>query len=132
MEITKNSGNIDHLSKKCKIIRDEKLIFHDTVELIIMALGIFLFYGKCVFPSVYGIAYTAPIQPDALASFKLGLRMANLFQGILLVVATGFLLIPQVVISILIPLYSCFKAANGGDKRNIRFHIMREPLISAK
>ena len=109
------------------------LILHDIMEQIEMVLSLFLFYGQCVFPAVYGIAYTAPIKLDDLAIFKLVLCFSNLIQGILLIAAACFLMLPQVILTLLIPLFSCLRAVNGGDRRNIRFRIvMSEPLLSPK
>ena len=105
------------------------LILQDMIVQIEIVVCLFLFYGQCVFPAIYGIPYTAPIQPDDSANFKLGLYLVNLIQGIVLVTTTGCLLLPQTIVTLLLPLYSCYRAVNGGEKRNIRFQIIREPLI---
>ena len=118
------------IGTKISLIGLALLIIQDTIELIEVVLSLFLFYGECVFPAIYGIAYTAPIKLDALSNFKLVLRLSNLTQGIMLVAATGLILSPQVIVTMRILLLSCLKAVKGGERRNIRFHIIREPLLS--
>ena len=61
---------------------------------------LFLYYGKCIFPALYGIPYTPPITHEQMPQFHLALVIISIIEKILFLFAMGVFLIPFFVFTV--------------------------------
>ena len=115
-------------ARKKRFIFFSTLLFYGLVLIFIIELlvaleciaELFLYYGKCIFPALYGIPYTSPITHEQMPQFHLALVFISIIEKILFFFAMSVFLIPCFV----------FTAVNGvreimvqrrNNKRSFRF-----------
>ena len=115
-------------ARKKSFIFFSSLLFYGLALIFIIELlvalecvaELFLYYGKCIFPVLYGIPYTPPITHEQMPQFHLALVIISIIEKILFLFALSVFLVPFFV----------FTAVNGvreimvqrmNNKRSFRF-----------
>ena len=115
-------------ARKKRFIFFSSLVFYSLALTFIIELlvalecvsELFLYYGNCIFPVLYGFTYTPPITHEQMPQFHLALVIISTIENIIFLFAMGVFLIPCFV----------FTAVNGvreimqqrrNNKRSFRF-----------
>ena len=74
---------------------------YDTLVTIEMIFSIMLYYGKCFFPLLYDIQYTALITENSLPVLKMVIAVFSLIEISLLLIANIIFVLPYMIVTIL-------------------------------
>ena len=81
---------------------------------------LFLYYGKCIFPALYGITYTPPITHEQMPQFHLALVIISIVEKILFLFALSVFLIPCFVFTVVNGVREIM-VQRRNNKRSFRF-----------
>ena len=95
-------------ARKKRFIFFSSLLFYCLALIFIIELlvalecvaELFLYYGKCIFPVLYGIAYTPPIKHEQMPQFHLALVVISIIEKIFCLFAVSVFVIPCLIFTV--------------------------------
>ena len=97
----------------------------DTLVTIEMIFSLILYYGKCFFPLLYDIQYTALITESHLPVLKMVIVVFSLIERSLVLIANIILTLPYMIVTIL--MYLSYRKIR--KQTSYRYSVVREPLL---
>ena len=97
----------------------------ETLVTIEMIFSLILYYGKCFFPLLYDIQYTALITENHLQSLKMVIVAFSLIERSLLLIANIMFTLPFMMVTIL--MYLSYRKIR--KQTSYRYSVIREPLM---
>ena len=115
-------------SRKKRFIFFSSFLFYGLALIFIIELLIalecvselFLYYGKCIFPVLYGFPYTPPITHEQMPQFHLALVIISIIEKIILLFAMGVFLIPCLIFTVVNGVREIM-VQRRNNKRSFRF-----------
>ena len=115
-------------ARKKRFVFFSSLLFYGLALIFIIELLIalecvaelFLYFGKCIFPVLYGIAYTPPITHEQMPRFHLALVIISIIEQILFFFAISVFLIPFFVFTVVNGVREIM-VQRRNNKRSFRF-----------
>ena len=97
----------------------------ETLMTIEMIFSQMLYYGKCFFPILYDIQYTALITENHLPVLKMVIGVFSLIETSLVIIANIILTLPFMMVTIL--MYLSYRKIR--KQTSYRYSVIREPLM---
>ena len=97
----------------------------ETLITIEMIFSLILYYGKCFFPILYDIQYTALITEDHLPLLKMVIAVFSLIERSLSLIANIIFILPYMIVTIL--MYHSYRKIR--KQTSYRYSVIREPLL---
>ena len=97
----------------------------ETLVMIEMIFSLILYYGKCFFPILYDIQYTALITEDHLLLLKKVIAVFSLIESSLSLIANIIFILPYMIVTIL--MYHSYQKIR--KQTSYRYSVIREPLL---
>ena len=110
---------------RCIVIPLFICFIKETLVTIEMIFSLILYYGKCFFPILYDIQYTALVTENHLPVLKMVIAVFSLIERSLLLIANIILTLPYMIVTIL--MYLSFRKIR--KQTSYRYSVIREPLL---
>ena len=113
------------MTVRCTIIPIFIYFISDTLVTIEMIFSLILYYGKCFFPILYDIQYTALITENHLPVLKMVIVVFSLIETSLVLIGNFIFILPYMIVTIL--MYLSYRKIR--KQTSYRYSVMREPLL---
>ena len=97
----------------------------ETLIMIEMIFSLILYYGKCFFPILYDIQYTALITENHLPVLKMVIEVFSVIEISLVLIANIIFTLPYMIVTIL--MYLSYRKIR--KHTSYRYSVIREPLL---
>ena len=97
----------------------------ETLVTIEMIFSLILYYGKCFFPLLYDIQYTALITEEHLPVLKMVIAVFSFIEISLALIANIIFVLPYMIVTIL--MYLSYRKIR--KQTSYRYSVVREPLL---
>ena len=113
------------MTVRCTIIPIFIYFISETLVTIEMIFSLILYYGKCFFPILYDIQYTALITENHLLLLKKAIAVFSLMERSLALIASIIFVLPYMIVTIL--MYVSYRQIR--KQTSYRYSVVREPLL---
>ena len=113
------------MTVRCTIIPIFIYFISETLVTIEMIFSLILYYGKCFFPILYDIQYTALITENHLPVLKKVIEVFSLIERSLVLIANIIFTLPYMIVTI--RMYLSYRKIR--KQTSYRYSVMREPLL---
>ena len=113
------------ITSRCIAIALFFCFISETLVTIEMMISLLLYYGKCFFPILYDIQYTALITENHLPVLKKVIVVFSLIEISLVIIANFMFILPYMIVTIL--MYLSYRKIR--KQTSYRYSAMRKPLL---